>query len=233
MGGSNSQASACGFKRPIKVCLAHPCTFSIICQLWYHATACWLLTTMQHNVWHLNIGPPSPQMSCYCCACEKALWTSATTSYQPAIRFQYHLDTSLGTTASLQGPLDPNAALPLATFMEILPRWNCSLYMEEHCSTASTRVAQCHITLASLCFLSWDNMWNKVVHFVSSRCHGNHNTILWRDMAGRSREQQPRSSLELNQSQVPFHAAELEDWMGPEKFSGSHHANVANHTGQM
>lgn len=50
-------------------------------------------------------------------ACEKALWTSATTSYQHAIRLQHHLDTSLGTTASLQGSSNPNAALLLATFM--------------------------------------------------------------------------------------------------------------------
>lgn len=40
-----------------------------------------------------------------------------------------------------------------------------------------------------------------------------HNTISWGD-TGVSSEQQPRrSSLELNQSQVPFHAVELEDWM--------------------
>lgn len=51
-----------------------------------------------------------------------------------------------------------------------------------------------------------------------------HNTIPWGD-TGVSSEQQPRrSSLELNQSQVPFHAVELEDWMGPEKLPGLHHA---------
>lgn len=62
-------------------------------------------------------------------ACEKALWASAATSYQHAIRFQHHLGTSLGTTASLQDSLEPNSALQLATFTEILLRWNYILYI--------------------------------------------------------------------------------------------------------
>lgn len=117
---------------------------------------------------------------------------------RPAISMQ--LDSSIIWTPP-QAPQPHCRVLQnqMQTFMEILLRWNYSLAMQEHCSTASMTAAQCHRTLVSWCFLSWDSMWNKVVHFVSSHRHRNHNTIPWRDM-GVSSEQQPRSSLELTKA---------------------------------